>query len=302
MPKESALAEATADYAQSEVLRLQNTWSQLQEWAVIYGVRAIGAIITLIIGWMLSKWISAAIGNHLRHAKRIDKTLADYAENLTRVLILVITAIAVLAKFGIETASLVGVFTAASLAIGLALQGTLSNFAAGVMLLLFRPFKESELVQIGGNTGTVKAIGIFATELRPATGEYVLIPNGQVWGATIINYTRNGTRCAVLEIGIDYAADHRVAAQVLVEIANAHPKILAEPAPNATLRELGDNAVTVTLRAWAAAGDMFDTRLELLSQIKVRFDQEGISFPFPQRDLHIVNDQPIRLDVTTSAR
>lgn len=295
------ILETTSHYVQSEAVRIFDSMVQLQSWAVEYGLRSVGAIITLVIGWTLSKWISSAVGRYLRNSHRIDNTLADYAQSLVRVLILCITAIAVLAKFGVETASIVGVFTAASLAIGLALQGTLANFAAGVMLLLFRPFKESELVQIGGNTGTVKTIGIFATELRPASGEFVLIPNGQVWGATITNYTRNGTRRVELAVDIDYGANHLAAAQMMVDLANAHPKILDEPAPSAALRELGDNGVTITLLAWTLAGDMFNTRLELMSQTKVLFDQKGISFPFPQRDLRIVNDEPIRLDLTTKA-
>lgn len=287
------LLAQTSDYVQSEVLRFHDSLTQLQSWATEYGLRAIGAFLTLIIGWTLAGWASKGLTNHLRNSKRIDRTLADYAGNFIRAAILSITGIAVLAKFGVETASIVGVISAASLAIGLALQGTLSNFAAGVMLLLFRPFKEGDLVGVGGQSGTVMSIGIFATEIKQGSGEFILIPNGQVWGSTIINYTRNGSRRLELLIGIDYSADHREAQQRLLALAEQNPNVLSTPAPTVSLRDLGDNAVIIGLNAWTKSGDMVGTQRDLLSAVKLDFDERGISFPFPQRDIRIVSTTPI---------
>lgn len=299
--RHSALLAQTSEYFQGEVVATYDSWVQLQAWAVEYGLRAIGASLTFIIGWTLARWLSRGVTKWLRHAKHVDNTVADYAGSFIRLAILTITCIAVLAKFGVETASFVGVISAASLAIGLALQGTLSNFAAGLMLLLFRPFKESDVVELSGKVGTVRAVGIFATEIRPASGEFLLIPNSQVWGTTILNLTRNGARRFELLIGIDYSANHLEAQERMLIIANAHPNVLPSPAPVASLRELGDNAVVIGLNAWTRSGNMVGTQRAILSEIKLDFDQHGIGFPFPQRDVNLITSGPIPLEIIQNA-
>ena len=293
----SNIAAQANTYVHDEAIRLHDSLVQLQMWATEYSLRALGALLTLVIGWTVASWVSRAVNRHLVNAQRVDHTLADYAGTFIRAAILCFTAIAVLAKFGVQTTSIVGVISAASLAIGLALQGTLSNFAAGVMLLIFRPFKEGDLVELSGRLGTVRAIGIFATEIRPASGEFIVIPNGQVWGTTIINYTRNGTRRLELLIGIDYSANHILAEQRLMKLALEHPQVLDSPAPTTQLRELGDDAVIIALLAWTHAPNLSSTRLDLLSQIKLDFDAQGIIFPYPQRDIRFVAGEPLNVKV-----
>ena len=296
----SDILAQTGDILSGDTGKFQEAIAYLTTWGAEYGLRVIGAFLTLIVGWLLARFLSQTVAKWLRGAKHVDNTVADYVGNFVRIILLIITAIAVLAKFGVETASFVGVISAASLAIGLALQGTLANFAAGLMLLLFRPFKESDLVEIGGQTGTVQEIGIFATEIRPVSGEFVLIPNGQIWGTTIINYTRNGARRFDLEIGIDYGANQLDAQERLMKITLEHPEVLEIPEPVVTTRDLGDNAVVIGISAWTKSGSHLITRREILSQVKVHFDEVGIGFPFPQRDVNLVAGSPIAIEIVKS--
>ena len=286
-PDSGAPFRPQLENAPPELLRFQDAFVYLQHWLTEYAFRTLSAFIILVIGWTIAGWVSKGLRQRLHRARRVDATIADYAGSFSRAIILIITIIAVLANFGIQTASLVGVISAATLAVGLAIQGTLTNFAAGVMLLFFRPFKEGDLVHVGDMTGTVRAIGIFAVELRPASGEFILMPNGQVWGTTIINYTRNGTRRLELLIGVDYGVDHKVAQQRALELARAHPQVLSEPPPTAALHALEADAVIIAVRAWTTTSDMSATRLELLAQIKDDFDRHGIEFPSPTRNVMV---------------
>lgn len=279
-------AASTADAA-SGGLQVDQIMGQLQTFAVEYGMKVLGAILILIVGWMVAGFVARGVRKGLERSGKIDGVIVKFAATTARTLVLIFTLIAVLSKFGVETASIVGVFAAASLAIGLALQGTLSNFAAGIMILLFRPFGDGDTVELNGIIGGIQNVGIFATELKPASGEFVLIPNSQIWGSTIKNFTRNGTRRITWEIGIGYGDDHRKASELMLQLCAADDRILKDPEPYTAMRSLGDNAVVVTLYCFTSAGDWWATQNDLLQGIKETFDKEGVSFPYPQRDVHL---------------
>lgn len=285
--QQGAESAAGAADAAGGGLQVDQIMGQIQTFAVEYGMKVLGAILILIIGWMIAGFVARGVRKGLEKSGKIDGIVVKFAATTARTLVLIFTLIAVLSKFGVETASIVGVFAAASLAIGLALQGTLSNFAAGIMILLFRPFGDGDTVELNGIIGGVQSVGIFATELKPASGEFVLIPNSQIWGSTIKNFTRNGTRRISWEIGIGYGDDHRKASELMLQLCAADERILKDPEPYTAMRNLGDNAVVVTLYCWTEAGDWWGTQNDLLQSIKETFDKEGVSFPFPQRDVHL---------------
>lgn len=282
----SAEATGSADAAAGG-LQLDQIMGQLQTFAVEYGMKVVGAILILIVGWIIAGLVARGIRNGLGKSGKVDGVIVKFAATTARTLVLIFTVIAVLSKFGVETASIVGVFAAASLAIGLALQGTLSNFAAGIMILLFRPFGDGENVELNGVFGSVQNVGIFATELKPPSGEFILIPNAQIWGSTIKNFTRNGTRRIAWEIGIGYGDDHRKASELMLQLCSADERILEDPEAYTAMRSLGDNSVVVTLYCWTKVDDWWATQNDLLQAIKETFDKEGVSFPFPQRDVHL---------------
>lgn len=247
----------------------------------------LGGIAILIIGWIVSKWAGSMV-KKLGRSNEWDETLVNFFARMTSVLIIVFTVLAVLGQFGVETASIIGVLAAASLAVGMALQGTLSNFAAGIMLLVFRPFQVGEFVEIAGESGTIEDLGLFATEMTPVSGEYTVIPNGKIWGAIITNYSRNSTRRITLDIGIDYGDDHKQAREVALKIARANSKVHEDPAPVVNMTSLGDSAVVMTLVCWVDTPDYRSTAWELTESVKESYDEEGLNFPYPQRDVHNV--------------
>ena len=253
-----------------------------------YGLNIIGGILILIIGRMIANWAKGAVEKNLQKSDKVDETLRTFLGTLTRYVVLIFTFIAVLSQFGIETTSLIAVFGAASLAIGLALQGTLSNIAAGVMLLIFRPFKAGDYVEAAGIAGTVKSITLFVTELATPDNVQILAPNAQVWGATMKNYSHHPTRRVDFVIGIDYSDNIDKAQETVRAVANGDARVLQDPAPMVVVGELGDNSVNLTIRVWCQAGDYWGVKFDLTKAFKQRFDGEGISIPFPQRTVHLI--------------
>lgn len=247
----------------------------------------VGGVLVLAAGWMLSGILSRWVGKVLRRSERVDVTLALFFQSLVRYLILVVTVIAVLELFGVETTSLIAVLGAASLAIGLALQGTLQNLAAGVMLILFRPFKVGDFVEAGGQTGTVKSINLFTTEMATGDNVQIIAPNSSIWGTAVRNFSFHDTRRVDLVFGISYDDDIGKAIQTIRGVAEGDERGLKDPALFLAVTNLGDSSVDLTLRIWCKAPDYWALRFDLLRQVKEALDAEGISIPYPH--MQVVN-------------
>ena len=206
---------------------------------------------------------------------------------MVRYLIIAVTVIAVLGRFGVETTSLIAVFGAAGLAIGLALQGTLSNVAAGVMLLLFRPFKIGDFVEVAGISGTVKGITLFVTEMATGDNVHIIVPNADVWGTAVKNYSFHPTRRIDLSIGVGYDDNLGKAKDAILAAITADERSHQDPAPVVEVAELADSSVNFVVRIWCNSGDYWALRWDLLRGIKEKLDQEGLSIPYPQTDVHL---------------
>lgn len=239
------------------------------------------ALAVLIVGWMIAGWAGRVVRNRVNATPQIDPTLGSFASSLVRWGILLVVLIAVLGIFGIQATSLVAVLGAASLAIGLALQGTLSDLAAGVMLIVFRPYKLGNFVDIGGTAGTVKDITLFTTELVTPDNVQIIVPNGKAWGAIITNYSAHETRRVDLTFGIDYGDDADAAIDLILSLAKADERVHADPAPWAMVTNLGDSSVDISVRTWCAAADYWDLKFTMTKAVKDAFDKSGISIPYP---------------------
>ncbi len=263
-------------------------WGQVVTILTTYGLDVVGALVTLIIGWIIAGRVKALVHRALGRVPRFDPTLTSFFGSLARYVVIAVTIVAVLDQFGVETASLLAVLGAAGLAIGLALQGTLSNVAAGVMLLIFRPFKIGDYVEAAGLAGTVSAINLFITELTTPDNVQITAPNGQLWGAAVKNYSVHPTRRIELVVGIAYEDDIDSAIAAAGAVIEAEPNALHDPQPTIVVGELADSSVNLIIHAWSNRADYWSTRCALIKAIKERFDQDGISIPFPQRSVHLV--------------
>lgn len=252
-----------------------------------YGLNVLGAILLLIIGWLIAGWAARRVRRLSERSERMDKTLTLLLANATKVIILIAVVIAVLNQFGIQTTSLVALLGVAGLAVGLAMQGTLSNFSAGVMLMLFRPFSVDEAVSISGITGVVDEIGLFSTRMHTFDNINMIVPNSNIWGANISNFSTNPTRRIDMVFGISYSDDINKAMKIVKEALDADERVLKEPEPMIVVGELGESSVNLYVRPWAKAADVWPARFDLTKDIKERFDKAGVTIPFPQRDLHV---------------
>ncbi len=251
-----------------------------------WSIKIVSALLIFIIG----RWIAKAIVRFvekLMMRSKLDAMLVAFIGNIAYVLLLAVVILATLEQLGVETTSALAILGAAGLAIGLALQSSLSNFAAGVMLIMFRPFKVGDYVEAAGNAGIVESIAIFSTVMRTGDNREVTIPNGQIYGSTIINYSARETRRIDMIFSIGYDDDIRKAKSIIEEVLNAEERILEEPAPTIMLMELGASSVDIAVRPWVKSSDYWNVRAFLLEEIKTRFDASGISIPFPQQDVHV---------------
>jgi small conductance mechanosensitive channel len=256
------------------------------------GLDLVAAIVILIIGSILAGWAAAIVRRVADRNGRLDRTVVTLLGRLARWTVLAFTVIAVLGRFGVQTTSLVALLGAAGLAVGLALQGALSNVAAGVLLLALRPFRVGDAVDIAGTAGVVDDMGLFVTRLTSFDGVPQFVPNSSVWGKQISNFSQAGTRRNDLIVGIGYGDDIGAAMGVLKELVEGEARALQDPAPLVAVESLGDSSVNLLLRYWTKAGDFYATKLDLTRAVKERFDRDGISIPFPQRDLHLVDGVP----------
>lgn len=245
------------------------------------GFNIIAAIAILIAGVWITGWMAHAVKRFAQKHPRIDTTLATFFASIVRYALLAFVLIAVLDRFGVQTTQIIAVLGAATLAIGLALQGTLSNVAAGVMLILFRPYRIGDFVEVAGQKGTVRDINLFITELSTPQNVKVTLPNSQCWGAPILNYTFNGTRMIDMTFSVSYDTDLDAAIKVVRETVGDDPRVLADPAPFVKVSVLGDYSVTLLTHAWCRSSDAVHTRYDLMKSVKEALDAAGIEIPFP---------------------
>jgi len=257
-------------------------------WEVItfYGLKVIAAIVILILGRWVAMGFRKLIERMMKSSK-LEPTIISFIGNLTYVALLIFFIIAALNQLGIQTASFIAVIGAAGLAIGLALQGSLANFASGFLMILFRPFKVGDFIEGAGVAGVVEEIQIFTTTMKTPDNKTVIIPNAKLTEGNLINWTTKGTRRVDLVFGIGYNDDIDKAKKILSEVLSADERILKNPAPQIAVSELADSSVNFVVRPWVNAGDYWNVYFDLVEKVKKSFDKEGVSIPFPQRDVHL---------------
>jgi small conductance mechanosensitive channel len=260
---------------------------QIAPMAIDLGASVLSALLLVIVGWIVAGWAHRGVRRGLGRIERMDPTLAAVVASVVRYFVLITLLIMVLAQFGVQTTSILAALGALGLAVGLALQGTLANIASGVMLLFLRPFGVGDYVNANGHEGTIEEIGLFTTEMTTFDGIYQTVPNSGLWGGCIINYTRNPTRRHDIVIGIHYADDIDQAQQVLLDVLHADERVLADPVPLILVRELADSSVNLGMRFWTSADTFWPANFELRKQAKLALDRAGITIPFPQRDVHL---------------
>jgi len=276
---------------------LGNMTDRAIELLTTYGLSVVGAIVILIAGWILSGWISGAVRRRVEKSSRIDATLGRFLSDLIRYAILAFTVIAVLERFGVQTASLIAVFGAAGLAIGLAMQGTLSNVASGVMLMVFRPFKVEDYIDAGGTAGTVKNINLFVTELATPDNVKIVVPNKELWDRPVVNYSVYGTRRLDVPVGIAYGDDIQAGMDALQKVMDDEPRTLKDPAPIVFVDSLGDSSVNLVGRLWVSRTDYWQMKWDMTRRMKEAVEAAGLSIPFPQRDVHFFDESKAETEV-----
>lgn len=259
---------------------------QIEALVAQYGLQIIGAIATLIIGIWIAKFLSKSIGKVLKK-RDVDETLIKFTVSLVKVALITFVIISAAAQLGIQTASFVAVIGAAGLAIGFALQGSLSNLAAGVMLIIFKPIKVGDYIEGGGAAGSVESVGIFITTLTTPDNKAVYIPNSTLTGGNITNYSAKDTRRVDMVFGIGYSDDIDKAKNVIQSVLNNDSRILKDPAPQVVVSELADSSVNFNVRPWVNKADYWGVYFDVTEQVKKNFDDQNISIPFPQRDVHM---------------
>ena len=268
---------------------MENIWLQIKELVAMYGLNILAAAAILVAGKLAASGTRRLV-RKLMNRRQVDATLVGFVSSILYAGILAFVVIAAMSKLGIQTASFVAVLGAAGLAVGLALQGSLSNFASGVLMIIFKPFKGGDFVDAGGATGFIDEIGIFTTTVRTLDNKKVIVPNSKIMGDNITNYTARETRRVDLTAGVSYGDDIDKVKQVLTRILQEDGRILDEPAPFVGLSEMADSSVNFTVRGWVRTEDYWGVYFDTNEKIKKTFDAEGITIPFPQRDVHMYGE------------
>jgi small conductance mechanosensitive channel len=263
-------------------LILERVW----ELITIYGIKVVAALVILVVGRWVAMGIRGVVKRIMAKSK-IDETITKFVSNLTYIGLLAFVILAALSQLGIQTTSFIAVLGAAGLAIGLALQGSLSNFAAGFLMIIFRPFRVGDYIEGGGTAGTVEEIQIFTTTLKTPDNKAVIVPNAKMTGDNIVNWTVKGTRRVDLMMGISYDDDIDKAKQVMADVLGKDNRILKDPPPQIALVELADSSVNFVVRPWVKASDYWSVHFDVTENIKKAFDANDISIPYPQRDVHV---------------
>lgn len=260
---------------------------EFAEIAVRYSLDLGLAILLLVAGFIFAGWARRWTYVNLAKLRNFDDTLEPFIANVVRYAILILVFVAVLAQFGVQTTSIIAILGAAGLAIGLALQGTLANIAAGIMLLFLRPFQIGDYIDAEGVAGTVEEIGLFTTQMRTFDGIYTSVPNANIWNRTINNFSRNPSRRLDIAVGVGYGDDLEKAKSVLMGIIEREDRVLKDPAPLVIVKSLDDSAVTLEVRVWALNADFWSLKWDMTQAIKESLDEAKVSIPFPQRDVHL---------------
>ncbi len=291
-PETTAVETKTGTGTMVDMATVRSTLDSVKEFlatkGVDYGLKILAALVIFLVGKWLAGVFTNLIGRAMAKA-RVEPTLVSFVKNICYVGLIVFVAIAALSALGIQTAQFIAVIGAAGLAIGLALQGSLANFASGVLLIMFKPFKVGDFVELAGTKGTVQAVHIFNTVLNTLDNIRVIIPNAQVTGGSILNYTINGTRRVDLVFGISYGDDINKARRVIEDVLAGDTRILKEPAPTVAVLALADSSVNFAVRPWVKPTDYWDVYFDVTAKVKLALESNGLTIPFPQRDVHMKN-------------
>lgn len=265
--------------------------AHVKQWVALYGLSVIGAVAILVLGSLAVKIVVSLIQKAMNRAN-MDETLVSFGGNFLRFILFAFVLVAALAQVGFQTSSIIAVLGAASLAIALAMQSNLANLAAGVLILIFRPFKLEDTIETAGTLGKVEEITITSTKLRQPDGKLAIMPNNKVFTDKLVNITAAEKRRIDLVVGIGYDDDLLHAKKVLMEIIEDEPRVLNEPAPTVRVMELADSSVNFAVRPWVNNADWWKTKCDLTERIKLRMDEEGINIPYPQSDVHLYKQDP----------
>ena len=264
-------------------------YEKFQAVSVDFGIKFIAAIAIFYIGRLIARFVSKGI-HKIMEAQKVDKILESFVTNLVYWALMTFVIIAAINQIGIQTTSLIAIMGAAGLAIGLALQGSLANFAAGVLIVMFRPYRVGDFVEAAGVAGSVVQVQILSTILKTVDNKQIVVPNAQIMNSIITNFSANETRRVDLVICISYNDDIDKTRTIIQELINADNRILKDPACLIAVSELADSSVNIAVRPWVKTANYMSVKFGLTEAIKKRFDKEGISFPFPQQDVHIIKD------------
>lgn len=270
-----------------EIIAEAQTWLVNNQGLLIeYGVNIAAALVTLLIGYLAANLISNGVERVMK-ARNLDTTVTHFVGSVLKYALLVFVVIAALGRVGVQTASFVAIIGAAGLAIGLALQGSLSNFAAGFLLIIFRPIKAGEFIEVAGTSGSVQSVQLFTTTLTSPDNKMVVVPNSAILNGNIVNYSRMDTRRVDMTFGIGYGSDLRKAKQLLERLINEEPRILKDQAVTIAVGALADSSVNIVVRPWVKTADYWGVWFDFHEKVKLAFDAEGIEIPFPQMALHM---------------
>ena len=270
-----------------EYISIEEIYTQITSLITTWGPKVVGAIAVIIVGRIAAGWSRQGLRRVLDRSK-MDATLAPFLSSLAYYLVLAFAILAALQLLGLQTTSLVALLGAVALAIGLALQGTVSDIASGAMLLAFRPFSVGQYVEIGGTEGTVDGIALFTTTLNTQDNVRIIMPNSSVWGQMIKNYAANDTRRVDLLIGVSYADDLSKAKAIIEQVLAADDRVLAEPAPVVAVYELAESSVNLVVRPWCKREEYWKVRWDITQRVKEELEAQGCTIPFPQQDVHLI--------------
>lgn len=280
------LAESVSELS----LEVSNIWQTVQQYVTEFGLQVIGAVAVLVIGRWVIKGIVKRF-DRLLHKRVVDPTIIPTIRGVANGALTIALLLAVIGMVGIDTTGLIAVFGAAGLAIGLALQGSLANFAGGILILSLKPFKAGDFVEVNGQSGAVHAVTIINTVLKTPDNKTIYLPNGAVAGANIINFTQEEKRRWDKVFGIGYDDDFEKAKKIILDILDADPRVHKDPEPLVRVGNLGDSSVDITVRAWLDTSEYWNVNWDMIEKVKKEFDAQGISIPFPQRDIHVYNEK-----------